>query len=216
VIDASDISERTRERIEIIHDLPELDLIVGYVAPELVATAATFRDSRSSFDPGIRTSVAGTVDVSGEDLYELQWDKQAQSVRECHQETRGDGVTIGIVGTGVVDNHPDLSPSLNSARSRNMTEDTGDHTPIGGRSHATHVAGIIAGTGRDGGVTGVAPGVEMLDYRVTTRHGVLAGDLLAALGYAIEDGCDVVNLSQNWYPYTPESDRRTSESRNTR
>ncbi|WP_222912698.1 S8 family serine peptidase [Natrinema sp. SYSU A 869] len=206
MIDASDISERTRERIDIVHDLPELDLVVGYVAPELVETSATFRDSRSSFGPEIRTRVTGTFDVSGEDLYELQWDKQSQSVRECHEETRGDGVTIGIVGTGVIDNHPDLASALNGGRSRNVTEDAGDHTPIGGRSHATHVTGIIAGTGRDGGVTGVAPGVEVRDYRVTTRHGVLAGDLLAALAYAVEDGCDVVNVSQNWYPYTPESD----------
>jgi len=205
VINATDISEQTRERIEIIHDLPKLDLVVGYVAPELVESAATFRDSKSFLSPEMRIYVAGNANISGEDLYELQWDKKSQSVRECHKETRGGGITIGIVGTGVIDNHPDLAPALNSARSRNVTEDSGDHTPIGGRSHATHVAGIIAGAGRDGGITGVAPDAEVLDYRVTTRHGVLAGDLLAALGYAIEDGCDVVNVSQNWYPYMPES-----------
>lgn len=206
VIDAADVSERTLERIDIVHDLPELDLVVGYVAPELVETASAFRDSSSSFSPQLRTRVVGTPEISEEDLYELQWDKRSQSVRACHEETRGDGVTVGIVGTGVVDNHPDLAPALNSARSRNVTEDAGDHRPIGGRSHATHVAGIVAGTGRDGGVTGVAPEVELRDYRVTTRHGVLAGDLLAALAHAIEDGCDVVNVSQNWYPYTPASD----------
>jgi len=75
VINATDISEQTRERIEIIHDLPKLDLVVGYVAPELVESAATFRDSKSFLSPEMRIYVAGNANISGEDLYELQWDK---------------------------------------------------------------------------------------------------------------------------------------------
>lgn len=207
VIDANDISKETRAELEIVHELPAVDVIVGYIEPDYLEDVASYQDGSSRFRPG-SGSKSVTAGFSHEtDLYELQWDKRSQSVRTVHRITRGEGSSVAIVGTGVIETHPDLASALTVDRSRNVTEDAADHEPIGGRTHGTHIAGIIAASDRNGGVTGIAPGAELVDYRIVSADGVRVGDLLAALTYAVEDGCDVVNLSRNWYPYTPGSDR---------
>lgn len=206
VIDAADISERIQGEIELVHDLSAVDIIVGYTKPENLEGVASYRDDGAGFRPGSSTATV-TADFSSEaDLYDLQWDKRSQAVREAHRITRGDGVSVAVVGTGVVENHPDLTSALATERSRNVTEDAGKHEPIGGRTHGTHVAGIIAASDRNGGVTGVAPGAELIDYRTVSANGHRVGNVLAGLTYAIDDGCDVCNLSHNWYPYVPERD----------
>ena len=63
--------------------------------------------------------------------------------------------------------------------------------------HGTHVAGIIgAKAASAGGVTGVAPRVQFLAYKVFGCNGSTADDnVVAALERAYKDGAQVVNMS---------------------
>jgi subtilisin len=106
----------------------------------------------------------------------------------------GAGVRVAVVDSGVGP-HADLP---------NVVGD--DDSSIG---HGTHVAGIIGGHGANG-LGGVAPGVEILSYRVFAdpSTGVARNfDIHRAIEQAVEDGCHLVNLSlKSEIPFSPTLD----------
>jgi len=93
----------------------------------------------------------------------------------------GQGVTVAVVDSGVAD-HPDLhSNPLNlnlAASSPSRILDSvvfgGYINPVDQYEHGTHVAGIIAGNGvaSNGRYKGVAPGVNLLNIRVSNEQGL--------------------------------------------
>lgn len=93
----------------------------------------------------------------------------------------GRGVRVAVIDTGVGP-HPDLHAS-------------GD--PDNGDGHGTHVAGIIASQGSlPDGLPGLAPGVEIYSYRVFGGNGMAPSFTVAsAIDRAVQDGCDLINLS---------------------
>lgn len=107
----------------------------------------------------------------------------------------GAGVRVGVIDTGVDRSHPDLFVE----GGRNCVFDeisgnpgaTGDFDDVSG--HGTHVAGIVAGRG---GIRGVAPGAAIRAYRVfPPGDGASNFDIMKAIDFAVEDGCQVLNLS---------------------
>jgi subtilisin family serine protease len=70
--------------------------------------------------------------------------------------------------------------------------------------HGTHVAGIIAGRGNNGiGISGVCWRAEVISLKVFTTHGYSHVDALAAaLAYAKDKGCRVVNASLSMPNYS--------------
>jgi len=123
----------------------------------------------------------------------------------------GQGVTVAVVDSGVTD-HIDLH---NNVRNPNLAASSpsrvldalafGDYaTPMDEYEHGTHVAGIIAGNGvaSKGKYTGIAPGVNLLNLRVSNNYGLTyTSDVIDALQwiYTNKDlyNIRVVNLSIN-------------------
>ena len=109
--------------------------------------------------------------------------------------TAGQGVRVALVDTGVARDHPDIVVA--GGRNCVTGEDPADYGP-NGHEHGTHVAGIVAGRGRaPSGRRGVAPGAELHSYRAFGQgQGEATSFAIAkALDAAVQDGCDVVNLS---------------------
>jgi subtilisin len=113
---------------------------------------------------------------------------QADSLRHFYRAGAADagaGVTIGIIDGGVGP-HPDI-----------VCEADTDN----GSGHGTHVAGIIAGRGAPPtGILGLAPGAKLRSYRVFGTVGGLAANFSVAKAIdtaALEDKCDLINLSFN-------------------
>jgi subtilisin family serine protease len=109
-------------------------------------------------------------------------------------DTVGAGVTVGIIDTGV-SKHPDLviAGGANTVPGENRN-DFGDN----GRSHGTHVAGIVAARGKPPtGLRGVAPGVNLRAYRVFAKgEGSASSFAIAkAIDVAVADKCDLINMS---------------------
>jgi len=106
----------------------------------------------------------------------------------------GMGIKVGVVDTGIAE-HPDLDI------------DGGENTVVGeedseygdnGMGHGTHVAGIIAARGQPpAGVRGLAPAVTLRSYRVFGRQSDSASNyaITKAIDRAVENGCDLINLS---------------------
>lgn len=154
------------------------------------------------------------TDVETEEapLYEFQWDKQITEVDSAHDHATGDGRTIAIIDTGVAE-HPDLE-NLETEKSKKFKFgkiEGYDGDPYG---HGTHVAGIAAGTGKNG-IIGTAPDAELVSLQVfyyvepadPDEDPVLTTtteDILNAVTHAAELGADVANLSLGTPPLPPQ------------
>ena len=105
----------------------------------------------------------------------------------------GDGQLVAIFDSGVDDGHPDLAGQIRMKRAL-VGDDPGDLL-----GHGTHVAGIIASTGKasGGAVTGCAPGAALAVYRVTDDEGrvQVPPHIGLFLQHAVDDGAKIINLS---------------------
>ena len=81
--------------------------------------------------------------------------------------TKGAGIGVAVLDTGVDTSHPDLGPVVGAKSCIPGALPTQD-APIG---HGTHVAGIIAARDNSIGVVGVAPAVNLYAVRVVPESG---------------------------------------------
>src|SRR5258708_62644 len=88
-------------------------------------------------------------------------------------EPTGTNVRVGMVDTGIDQNHPDLAPALDLATSVDMSESRYGLRDI--NSHGSHIAGIIAGRGyaSDGVYRGIAPDATLVAIKLSDHGGWL-------------------------------------------
>ncbi|NEA33867.1 S8 family serine peptidase [Streptomyces sp. SID13031] len=117
-------------------------------------------------------------------------------------------VKVGILDSGIDARNPDLAPNFDWKLSRNFVTDipeidgpcefAGCVDPVGwdDSGHGTHVAGTVGAALNGVGVSGVAPGVSLVEIRGGQDGGFLfLGPVVDALTYAGDVGLDVVNMS---------------------
>jgi thermitase len=130
------------------------------------------------------------------------FDADVDAPEAWHQRTvdklpvTGTGVQVGVVDTGVLETHEDLSGQV--AETHDFVGLANGKTGApDGDGHGTHVAGIIAAK-RDNnlGSAGVAPGAKLVALRALddTGTGSLA-DIAEAFYYAGDAGIPIVNAS---------------------
>jgi membrane-anchored mycosin MYCP len=122
------------------------------------------------------------------------WPQQRFDYEQLWKLTKGDGVTVAVVDTGVDDTHPQLAGRVRSI----------DVTKTGPRfclPHGTEVAGIIGAQDqrdRNRPFTGIAPGAKILSVKYTNEaHSSGADPNLAKAIKAAADvkGVRVINVS---------------------
>lgn len=135
-----------------------------------------------------------------------QWGLSALHLDEAWRTTKGQGVTVAVLDTGVEADHPDLAGNVLSTKDMiGFGAEAGDRAWA---RHGTAMAGIIAGhghgPGNTEGVMGVAPEAKILPVRVILEDGDPArakarttrGNALAdGIRWAADHGADVINLS---------------------
>ncbi|WP_210586578.1 type VII secretion-associated serine protease mycosin [Streptomyces sp. GESEQ-35] len=135
-----------------------------------------------------------------------QWALEAMHTEEAWQTTKGRGITVAVLDTGVESDHPDLAGNVLDGKDM-----VGFGAGQGDRAwarHGTAMAGIIAGhghgVGNADGVMGIAPEAKILPVRVILEEGDSArgkarntrGNALAeGIRWAADHGADVINMS---------------------
>ncbi|MFJ9052058.1 type VII secretion-associated serine protease mycosin [Streptomyces bacillaris] len=139
-------------------------------------------------------------------IRDQQWALAALHTDRAWQTTKGAGITVAVLDTGVDGSHPDLVGQVLPGKDL-----VGFGATRGDSSwalHGTAMAGIIAGRGngpgRADGVLGIAPEVRILPVRVILESKDPArakarktrGTALAdGIRWAADNGADVINLS---------------------
>lgn len=151
--------------------------------------------------------------------YSAQWGLSSISIEPAWDFTRGAGVTVAIIDSGIDYNHLDLSSNIwfNSAEiPSNGIDDDGngyvddykgwdfynsDSDPSDDNGHGTHVAGIVSAVrNNSAGIAGVAPESKVMALKVVDQDGggfvhLVLSAIPNAIRYAANMGAKVINMS---------------------
>ena len=121
-------------------------------------------------------------------------------IRSAWDVTRGAGVTVAVIDTGVDGSVADLSGAVVGGTDVSGIGTPNGQTPIGETgSHGTLVASLLAGrgTGEGDGVVGVAPEASLLSVSVGLGPGARDSDeqIADAVRWSVDHGADVINMS---------------------
>lgn len=135
--------------------------------------------------------------ASADYVRDKQWTLDAFDVENVWQESRGRGVTVAVVDTGVRGSHPDLKGQL--VKGKDVTNGSNPQLDVNG--HGTRMASLIAGRGHGpgnaDGVMGLAPEAKIMPIRAS--DGEMGGfderRWADGVRYAVDHGAEVINLS---------------------
>lgn len=114
--------------------------------------------------------------------------------------TRGAGIRIAIIDTGIDGTHQDLQGAVVDGTDLSGMGSPDGQTPVGGdRRHGTMVASLAAGRGNNGsnGVIGSAPEAQLLSLSMSFGGGSISPDdqIAKAVRWAVDNGADIISLS---------------------
>jgi subtilisin family serine protease len=164
---------RSDQRVRIVQPLNEFESSTGN---------ATLGDGPGFDDPYAR----------------LQANVRALEVAEAHNFSRGSGMRVAIIDTGVDTRHPDLAGRTQLTRNYVDADDAAFHED----RHGTQVAGLIAAAANNGiGIVGVAPDVKLYAYKACWQPAASGSGrcnsftIAQALADALTSRVQVINLS---------------------
>ncbi|MEU4241998.1 type VII secretion-associated serine protease mycosin [Actinoplanes sp. NPDC026619] len=126
-----------------------------------------------------------------------QWYLTDLKIAEAQQISRGQGVIVAVIDSGVDPDHPDLAGALlpgidttdSNLAGRSGTEDLD--------GHGTAMAGLIAGRGHGSGagVLGIAPAAKILPIVSPADSLTSSTFMTKAVDFAIQQHASVINMS---------------------
>ncbi|MEU4278561.1 type VII secretion-associated serine protease mycosin [Streptomyces tanashiensis] len=195
-------------------------LAAGTLTALLAAPAAAAAPGRAGHD-------GPALDGSGECTFPMKkqiegipWPLQRVLLDELWQDTKGKGVQVAVIDTGVDDVNPQLREAVDAKSGKDYLKPDKNNPSFGDEKrgktdgtvdevgHGTKVAGIIAARPRPGtGFVGLAPEATIIPIRQNDEKNSGKSDTMAlAIDWAVAKGADVINISQDTtQPLGPDS-----------
>ena len=106
--------------------------------------------------------------------------------------SRGKGVKLVVIDTGIDMTHPELSGIIKGGWNAISTAATFNDD----NGHGTHCAGTIAAKDDDKGVVGVAPEIDLYGVKVLDENGSgTFDDVIAGMLWAVENKMEIASMS---------------------
>ncbi|QIB43211.1 S8 family serine peptidase [Streptomyces aureoverticillatus] len=138
-------------------------------------------------------SVGLAPSAVADDVQSKQWYLDAMGAEELWNVSTGEGIKVAVVDSGVSET-PSLKGRVLAGK---------DVTGLKGgalddyNSHGTTMAELIVGSGRGGGLKGLAPGAKVISFRVTleSAKGNGEGDSAKAIRAAADSDARIISMS---------------------
>ncbi|HLM47786.1 MAG TPA: S8 family serine peptidase, partial [Myxococcaceae bacterium] len=133
--------------------------------------------------------------------YPKQWNLRMINMPSAWQESRGKGVVVAVLDTGIAyEDHDDFKQvvDLKGAKFKKGYDFVNDDEHANDdHGHGTHVAGTIAQSTNNGqGVAGVAFEATLMPVKVLNHFGSgTSADIADAIRFAADNGAKVINMS---------------------
>ncbi|MFE4029326.1 S8 family peptidase [Priestia sp. YIM B13551] len=123
----------------------------------------------------------------------IDWGVSVVQAPQIWSLTKGEGIKVAVLDTGIDPKHPDLAPNIKKGINFTTTNSS-DFTDRQG--HGSHCAGIIAACDNLVGVVGVAPRAELYIAKVLGDDGTGSIDaIIKGIDWAIAQDVDVISMS---------------------
>lgn len=120
-------------------------------------------------------------------------------------DTKGEGVRLAILDTGVDPDHQDLEIDPSNWAEFDENAAQVDSEPHDDHGHGTHVSGIATGGNASGTAIGVAPDATLMVGKVLNEDGMgTFSQILAGMEWAVVNDADVMSMSLGSSGYNEE------------
>ncbi|MET9608623.1 type VII secretion-associated serine protease mycosin [Streptomyces sp. NPDC006512] len=156
--------------------------------------------------PAPRAPYALGLDRAGECSFPVQeqiagrpWALQRILLDALWADTKGKGVRVAVIDTGVDRANPQLAGALDTGAGLDLIDAAGGDGTRDTVGHGTRVAGLIAARPQEGtGFVGLAPEATVIPVRQNDGRGNgSAATLARAVDHAVARGAHVINISQD-------------------
>jgi subtilisin family serine protease len=126
----------------------------------------------------------------------LEWWAAKSEFPQAWGLSRGSGIRVAVIDSGIDKTHPDLVRRVTLAKSFDRERPNADADELG---HGTHVASLACGTADNGvGIAGAGFGCSILNAKTNFDDSQVAN----AIVWATDEGADVINMSFGSAPGT--------------
>lgn len=129
----------------------------------------------------------------------IRYNMEKINVKNIWRCIQGSGIVVAVVDSGVDLDHPDLQANIVTGK----TFVSGTSSPDDDNGHGSHVAGVVAGVGNNGGIIGVAPRAKIMPVKVLDYGG--SGTTFGAaegIRWAADHGARIINMSWGGVGYS--------------
>ena len=152
--------------------------------------AAVVMPSNATRMPVLPAAILPRGDVPATAEQTTPWGIDRVNAKKAWETTRGAGVKVAVVDTGIDFTHTDLKV----AGGFNTIDPDVSFKDDNG--HGTHVAGTIAGIDNGDGVVGVSPDVTLYGVKVLSASGSgTFADVIEGIQWTVENGMHIANFS---------------------
>lgn len=185
----------TSVKVDVQEAAPQVDAPSRPDAVSSPRSSTAGEDTRwglSAFNSGFRPN---------DPRYGEQWNFRMIGAEEAWKKTRGKGVVVAVIDTGVAAESTKRGAQCRDFGATAFTKGYdfvhNDRDPFDDHGHGTHVAGTIAESTNNGeGVAGLAFEATIMPIKVLTAEGWgTSSDIADAIRFAADNGANVINMS---------------------